>query len=144
MVVKKVRAVRLFLDTNILIDVAANRQPWVREALILLELARQGKVTLVATDYSFLNIAYVTRKLYSREELKALLKNLLRYVEVVEVGRDMVIEALEGAWKDMEDHVQSLVARREAADFIITRNEKDFVLSEVQVLSPSAFLDMVL
>ena len=144
MVIKKVRAVRFFLDTNVLIDVVANRQPWVREALILLELARQGKVTLVATDYSFLNIAYVTRKLYSREELKALLKNLSKYMEVVEMGKDVVFEALEGNWKDMEDHVQCLVARREKVDAIITRNEKDFVLSEIQVLSPSAFLDMVL
>ena len=144
MVAKKVRTVRLFLDTNILIDVVANRQPWVREALILFELARQGKLTLVTTDYSFLNIAYVTRKLYSREELKALLKKLSKYMEVVEMGKDVVFEALEGGWKDMEDHVQSLVARREKVDAIITRNEKDFALSEVQVLSPSTFLGMVL
>lgn len=135
---------RLFLDTNILIDVVADRQPWVREALILFELARQGKLTLLATDYSFVTIAYVTRKLYPEEELRRLLKGLMKYVEVVEVGKKIIGEALDGGWKDMEDHVQCLVAKRESADVIITRNEKDFALSDIRVLSPSSFLSEIL
>ena len=135
---------RLFLDTNILIDVVADRQPWVREALILFELAKQGKLTLVTTDYSFVTIAYVTRKLYPEEELRRLLKGLMRYVDVVEVGKEIISAALDGGWRDMEDHVQSLVAKRESADVIITRNEKDFALSDVRVLSPSGFLSGIL
>ena len=71
---------KLFLDTNIIIDVIANRQPWVREALILLELAKRGRVTLITSDYSFINVAYVTRKLYSKEELCQLLKGLCNYI----------------------------------------------------------------
>ncbi len=44
---------RLFLDTNILIDIVANREPWVREALVLLELSRMRKLTLVTADLLF-------------------------------------------------------------------------------------------
>ena len=135
---------RLFLDTNILIDVVADRQPWVREALILFELARQRKLTVLATDYSFVTIAYVTRKLYPEEELRRLLKGLMKYVEVVEVGKKIIGEALDGGWKDMEDHVQCLVAKRESVDAIITRNEKDFALSDIRVLTPSGFLSGIL
>ena len=135
---------KLFLDTNIIIDVIANRQPWVREALILLELAKRGRVTLITSDYSFINVAYVTRKLYSKEELCQLLKGLCNYIELVEVGRKVICEALENPWKDIEDCVQYLVAKRETVDVILTRNEKDFLLSDIQVQNPSSFLNAVL
>ena len=135
---------KLFLDTNIIIDGIANRQPWVQEALILLELAKEKKVVLIASDYSFINVAYVTRKLYSKEEVCRLLKNLLHYIELVEVGHDIISHALGSDWKDMEDCVQYLVAKREGAKVIITRNEKDFLLSEIQVQNLSTFLNIIL
>lgn len=56
---------KLFLDTNILIDVVANRQPWVDDALVLLELANQKKLTLMAADYSFINIALYNSEIIS-------------------------------------------------------------------------------
>lgn len=56
---------KLFLDTNILIDVVVNRKPWVDEALVLFELAKQQRLSLVVTDFSFINLAYITRKLFS-------------------------------------------------------------------------------
>ena len=77
---------KLFLDTNILIDVIANRKPWVDEALVLLELAKQKKLTLIVADFSFINLAYITRKLFTQEELYALFSDLCLYVKVVEVG----------------------------------------------------------
>ena len=112
--------------------------------MILLELAKRGRVTLITSDYSFINVAYVTRKLYSKEELCQLLKGLCNYIELVEVGRKAICEALENPWKDIEDCVQYLVAKREAVDVILTRNEKDFLLSDIQVQNPSSFLNAVL
>lgn len=94
--------------------------------------------------HSFINVAYVTRKLYSKEELCQLLKGLCNYIELVEVGRKVICEALENPWKDIEDCVQYLVAKREAVDVILTRNEKDFLLSDIQVQNPSSFLNAVL
>lgn len=135
---------RLFLDTNILIDIVANREPWVKEALILVQLAHLNKLTLIAADYSFINIAYIARKQFDRHELYALLKDLQEYIGVAEIGSDIITQALELQWKDFEDCIQSLVAVREQADYIITRNEKDFSLSSVPVLSPHAFLEVFL
>lgn len=135
---------KLFLDTNILIDVIANRKPWVDEALVLLELAKQKKLTLIVTDFSFINLAYITRKLFTQEELYALFSDLCLYVKVVEVGGMIIKKSFQKRWKDMEDCVQYLVAKREEADYLITRNEKDFSDSDIPVLSPSEFLDMIL
>ena len=135
---------KLFLDTNILIDVIANRKPWVDEALVLLELAKQKKLTLIVADFSFINLAYITRKLFTQEELYALFNDLCLYVKVVEVGGMIIKESFQKRWKDMEDCVQYLVAKREEVDYLITRNEKDFLDSDIPVLSPSDFLDMIL
>lgn len=135
---------KLFLDTNILIDVIANRKPWVDEALVLLELAKQKKLTLIVADFSFINLAYITRKLFTQEELYALFSDLCLYVKVVEVGGMIIKKSFQKRWKDMEDCVQYLVAKREEADYLITRNEKDFSDSDIPVLNPSEFLDMIL
>ena len=135
---------KLFLDTNILIDVIANRKPWVDEALVLLELAKQKKLTVIVADFSFINLAYITRKLFTQEELYALFSDLYLYVKVVEVGGMIIKKSFQKRWKDMEDCVQYLVAKREEADYLITRNEKDFSDSDIPVLSPSEFLDMIL
>ena len=135
---------KLFLDTNILIDVIANRKPWVDEALVLFELSKQKKLTLIVADFSFINLAYITRKLFTQEELYALLSDLCLYVKVVEVGGMIIKESFQKRWRDMEDCVQYLVAKREEVDYLITRNEKDFLDSDIPVLSPSKFLDMVL
>ena len=116
--------------------------------MILLELVKRERVTLVTSDYSFIHsfihVACVTRKLYSKEELCQLLKGLCNYIELVEVGCKAICEALENPWKDIEDCVQYLVAKREAVDVILTRNEKDFLLSDIQVQNPSSFLNAVL
>ena len=135
---------KLFLDTNILIDVIANRKPWVDEALVLLELAKQKKLTLIVADFSFINLAYITRKLFTQEELYDLFSDLCLYVKVVEVGGMIIKKSFQKRWKYMEDCVQYLVAKREEADYLITRNEKDFSDSDIPVLSPSEFLDMIL
>ena len=135
---------KLFLDTNILIDVIANRKPWVDEALVLLELAKQKKLTLIVADFSFINLAYITRKLFTQEELYALFSDLCLYVKVVEVGGMIIKKSFQKRWKDMEDCVQYLVAKREEVDYLITRNEKDLPDSDIPVLSPSEFLDMIL
>lgn len=135
---------KLFLDTNILIDVIANRKPWVDEALVLFELAKQQRLSLVVADFSFINLAYITRKLFFPKELYALFCDFCRYIEIVEVGREVIEKSFQNQWKDMEDCIQYLVAKRERVDYLITRNKKDFLGADIPILSPSDFLAMIL
>lgn len=135
---------KLFLDTNILIDVVTNRKPWVDAALVLFELASQKKVTLIAADYSFINIAYITRKLFEKEELYTVLNDLREYVQIVELGEKIIDDTINAQWNDMEDCTQYMAALRENADYIITRNEKDFILSKIPALSAEQFLSRYL
>lgn len=135
---------KLFLDTNILIDVVANREPWVNEALVLLELANQHRVVLCAADYSFINIAYITRKSFTSAELSELMNDLQKYIQIVEVGEPIILKAIKEQWKDFEDSVQAFVAEREKVDYIITRNVKDFLSSSILAITPVEFLNRFL
>ena len=132
---------RLFLDTNVLIDLIANRKPWVESMLMIFELANQQKIKLIAADCSFINIVYICRKSVPMHILCKTLTDLQEYVEVTYVGNEILNQSLKSQWRDFEDCVQSLVAKREHADFIITRNGKDFKEADIPVLAPSDFLD---
>ena len=67
-----------------------------------------------------------------------------RYIEIVEVGREVIEKSFQNQWKDMEDCIQYLVAKRERVDYLITRNKKDFLGADIPILSPSDFLAMIL
>ena len=124
---------KLFLDTNILIDVVANRKPWVDEALVLFELAKQQQFSLVVADFSFINLAYITRKLFSQEELYALFCDFCRYVEIVEVGGEVIEKSFQNQWKDMEDCIQLFMIhstlRRSSIVFLMTSSSSPLTLA---------------
>ena len=75
---------KIFLDTNIIIDLVLNRHPWVRyelvllelsrqKKLVLLELSRQKKLSLAVSDISFLNLAYAVRKVMTPVEFLSII-----------------------------------------------------------------------
>ena len=77
-------------------------------------------------------------------ELYILLKDLREIVRVVEMGEVVIDDAIKAQWNDMEDCTQYYAAKREKADYIITRNTKDFSLSEIPVFTPDEFLNLTL
>ena len=135
---------KIFLDTNIIIDLVLNRHPWVRYELVLLELSRQKKLSLAVSDISFLNLAYAVRKVMSPDEIYAAMTDLLKYMNVAAAGESVIRSAVSLRWKDMEDCVQYLTARNEGADYIITRDLTGFSLSDIPVKTPVEFLSIIL
>lgn len=135
---------KIFLDTNIIIDLVLNRHPWVRYELVLLELSRQKKLSLAVSDISFLNLAYAVRKVMSPDEIYAAMTDLLKYMNVAAAGESVIRSAVSLRWKDMEDCVQYLTARNEGADYIITRDLTGFSLSDIPVMTPVEFLSIIL
>lgn len=135
---------KIFLDTNIIIDLVLNRHPWVRYELVLLELSRQKKLSLAVSDISFLNLAYAVRKVMSPDDIYAAMTDLLKYMDVAAAGGSVIRSAVSLRWKDLEDCVQYLVARKESADYIITRDLAGFSLSDIPVMTPVEFLSIIL
>ena len=128
------------VDTNVIIDLLLNREG-VDAAAALLDGAERGEYKLSLCSLSYTNIYYSLRKYLSHDERISCLSQLCDVLHTVPVDGFVVSMALQSGWRDFEDAVQYCSAvSSNTVDGIITRNEKDFFLSEIPVISPMEFL----
>lgn len=90
----------------------------------------------VVFDFIFPNIVYIMRKELGPNRIKESLQILTMVFSVVELWEVDLLKAAELSFSDYEDAIQSLCATRVNADYIVTRNEKDFTNSPVPAISP--------
>lgn len=138
------RIMKLFLDTNVIVDLLENRKPWVQDVMVLFQLAVEKKVELFVSDLTIVNIAYITRKSYPVDQLYDALVRLRKFVTIAGTGSTVINKAIDSRYNDFEDAVQYFAAKGENVDYIITRNAKDFSFSSIPVLSLGEFLDLIL
>lgn len=131
---------RIVFDTNVIIDVLANREPFADDAESVLNLAAQGTVTGAITANTITDIAYLMRKKMNGEAIQTALMGLMEVLDVVEVGRASCIGAFGLHFSDYEDALLAFCAKGWNADFIVTRNGKDFIGSPVPAIAPGDFL----
>lgn len=132
---------KILIDTNVILDVYLNREPFAADSAQVLKLSESGQAAGSITANTVTDIYYILgRQIKDRDRLKELLSKLFQIVTVTDVLGPDVRKALELPVDDYEDAVIVQCAIRTKSDYIITRNEDDFVNSSVPVLSPSAFL----
>lgn len=134
----------LLIDTNILLDVLETREPFYEKSAEIWQLCSDGKADGYISSLSFANIVYTMRKKLTPETIE----NTVYYLSTFFIFEDFyyldIIKAAQMRWKDFEDALQSVAAERIKADYIITRNIKDFDNSNVRALSPEDFLNLKL
>ena len=129
--------IRVFLDTNIQVDLIADRKPFSKHAIEIFKYAEELKVQLFTSSHSIATTHYLLKKYVDEKELRAILANLLEFLEVIPVDLDVLKKGLRSNHKDFEDAIQILCASSIAGiNFIVTRNTKDFKTSEIVVLTP--------
>ena len=129
--------IRVFLDTNILVDLIADRKPFSKHAIEIFKYAEDLKVQLFTSSHSIATTHYLLKKYVDEKELRSILANLLEFLEVIPVDLDVLKKGLRSNHKDFEDAIQILCASSIAGiNFIVTRNTKDFKTSEIAVLTP--------
>ena len=132
---------KVFLDTDVVLDHLADRQPFAEYAHRLFALAETDALTLCVSSLSFSNLYYILRKLKGHETAVALLKQLRLLVEVATVSEAQIESALSSNFKDFEDAIQHFAAKAEGSvSAIVTRNEADYLNSEIRVLAPNSLL----
>ena len=132
---------KIFLDTDVVLDHLADRQPFSEYAHRLFALAEQNELTLCVSALSFSNLFYILRKLKSGDEALSLLRKLKGLVNVTTVGEIEVKSALSENFKDFEDALQCFSAKTESdMKVIVTRNKFDFPKSIIRIESPEEFL----
>ena len=128
---------KIFLDTNVLVDLIANRKPFSKFAVKLFSEAEKGKISLYISSHSIATTYYLLKKYISDGELREVLSNLLDFVNVVAVDQDSVKKGLKSKYRDFEDAIQIFSAGSvENIECIVTRNGKDYKGSEIPVLTP--------
>lgn len=132
---------RLFLDTNIIIDLLGVRGDHYLPAATLFSLADSGNVQLFASTLSMANAAYSLTKAAAPSEVKIWLYKAQLLLQMVPLDEKILNWALlDQKFKDFEDALQYCSAKEIKADAIITRNGRDFEASEIAVLSAKEYL----
>ncbi len=131
----------VLVDTNIIIDALANREPYADNAKKILEKCAAREVTGILAAHSIPNMLYIFRKNFSQDERRFLLKNLCNIFKISDLNAKKILAALENEkFVDFEDCLQEECAVESMADYIVTRNPADFANSRVKVILPEEFL----
>jgi predicted nucleic acid-binding protein len=132
---------QVFMDTNIVIDFLANRQPFAMDAAKLFDLAVSGKVRIFIAAVSYNNIYYILRQSMPGIATLRLLEELADMTEITDLTAAVIRQSLKTDFKDYEDAIQYHCALSiPNLDFIVTRNTKDFKKSKLAVLTPTEAL----
>ena len=132
---------KIFVDTNIILDLIADRRPFSKFAIEIFSKAQDKKLKLYTSSHSIATTHYLLKKYIEEKELRNVLYNLLDYIQVIPVDLDVIKKGLKSKHKDFEDAIQMLCAYSiEKMDCIVTRNSNDFRDCEIPVLSPDEFV----
>lgn len=131
----------VFVDTNVLIDLLADRPPFSKYAVEIFDLAEKQKVKLFTSSHSLATTHYVLKKYISEKELRAILHDLLDYITIVPIDYHIIRKSLLSNHTDFEDAIQIMAATSIVnVDYIVTRNIKDFKKAAITVLPPDELI----
>jgi predicted nucleic acid-binding protein len=130
----------VFLDTNVLLDVLAKRDPFQDDAQEIWTLCEDGTLHGFMSVISFNNIFYLVRKFKNGAEAYEMLDTLRKVFTPVALDAQLIHQALGAGFADFEDAIQFHSALRAGAQCLITRNVNHFPRSGLIVLTPREFL----
>ena len=131
---------RLLIDGNILLDVLQKREPHFEASAMIWKLCETEQAEGFVSALTFANIVYVMRKELTPEVIEEVLKKLSLIFRFTDLTAGDLSRAATLQWSDFEDAIQAETAERIHADYLITRNVRDFKQSKVIAFTPSEFL----
>lgn len=135
---------KIVVDTNIIIDALTGREPFRNNAEQIFMLAANRAEDFYITASCATDIYYLVRKyLHSTKKAKSVMEKLYELFQILDVNASDCRDALVSDINDYEDAVISCCASRNHADYIVTRNVKDFKKSKVHVILSEDFIKIV-
>lgn len=132
----------VLLDTDVLIDLALDRQPYAEPAANLLDFLEQHPGQAFAALHSFSNFYYLVAPKRGKQETKEFLLDLTRFVSVAETTTESLY-AGNLDLSDFEDALQVAAAVACQARAITTRNLRDHARSPIPAMEPQALLKVL-
>ena len=131
---------RVFLDTNVILDLIQRRVGY-DDAALIMQKSENGEYSLYTSSLSMVNIAYILRKYYRGESLYHLLEELGDIIGVITVSSEAYHKALQSRALDFEYAIQLFSAIESDMDCIVTRNAQDFIFDKLPIYTPFDFLN---
>lgn len=135
---------KVFIDTNVILDVLLNRETFVENSKKVLVLCEKRIVKGYVSAASITDIFYiVNQQLHDSAETLKLISKILTFLKVASVNDRIIKKAIRAGWNDFEDCVQANAALSNKVKYIITRNEKDYSDSKIQAINPHDFISIL-
>lgn len=132
---------RILIDTNIVLDVLLRRTDFFDASYNVLKLSALDKAEALVTANTITDIYYILQRANKdHAKSKEAIVKLLNLVSIADVLASDVMNTLSSKITDFEDALVGTIAKRVKADYIVTRNIKDFHNSPVPAIDPKDFL----
>ena len=132
---------QILIDTNILMDYFLSREPDCETSRAVINLCTQKKIEGHLAAHTITNLFYILRRDFTLEARRVILADLFRYFEIESIDAKKLLSALlQDDFKDFEDCLQDECAAAVGADYIVTRNVKDFEGGKIPAVTPEDFL----
>ena len=131
---------KLFLDSDVLLDLLLDRQPYSNDIEELIENSISNEVELYTSPISITNINYIIGRLENKAKADLKTNKILELVRIEAVNQLVIDQASSSKFKDFEDSVQNYCAVASNHEILITRNTKDYKESELAILAPREYL----
>lgn len=132
--------VGLLVDTNVLLDIILDRSPWAPDGALVLDAISRGRVRGFIAGHAVTTVHYVVEKEAGRATANNAVADLLQVLSVVAIGAADFQRALAMGLGDFEDAVQAAACLSAGADYVVTRNGKDFKGAPVMTRTPGEVL----
>ena len=132
---------RVFIDTNVIIDLLAKREPFYVESQKIFSLSDTKQIELIISSLSLVNTYYLLNDVMKIKNARLILGKFKVLVQSNDLSDKIIELALNDLkFKDFEDGIQYYSALESQSQLIVTRNLKDFKNSKIPVLSPKEFI----
>jgi len=130
---------KVLFDTNIILDVALKREPFVANSLKTINLI-DTKIEGYVNILTLINTYYFAHKKVGIDKAKQFIADLLTQFKVINATKEICINAINSDFNDFEDAVQEFSAINADVEIIVTRNPKDFKYSNLKVFEPKELI----
>ena len=131
---------KLFLDTNVVIDLLGEREEFYQSIAKIATLADKGRLYLVVSALTYSTVYYLLSRFEDKEIVKDKIRKFKVIAETSDLTNKVIDKGLSSNFVDFEDSLQYYCALNSDCNILITRNGKDFKESEIPVMSPNEYL----
>lgn len=134
------RKPKVMIDLNVVLDVLQEREPFYEASAALLAAVKTGMIEGYLAAHILKTLFYLIQKGKSSADARAMITNLLQFLKITAIDQSTIEQSLNLDYRDFEDAVQMIAAIQCKADYLITRNIKDYMPALLPVIQPVDFM----